>query len=219
MRNDYSSEGLREFDFLDKQEAGLLFGKLDYMLKDGVHFQNTEDQFDYFNFIQENEKSINLYYQRFFGVNLEKGGEDTERYYYLDFNSQNRGSIDQDHRYFLKSEFVIIGFLIHKIIFIDGNIELTSIKKLQETIKRDYEDMKPAIYRLLAKSRKEVVSPDSDKKIDDLVEDALKEFRKIGWVKIDKDFFDVMASFQRLNNIYGDVIADIDNWINQFKEQ
>src|SRR5437016_3268566 len=130
MRNDYLSEGIKEFDFLAKPEAGSLFGKLDYLLKDGVHFQNTEDQFDYFNFIQENEKSLALYYQKFFGVNLEKGGEDTERYFYLDFNSQNRGSIDQDHRYFMKSEFVIIGFLIYKIIFIDKNFELNSIKKL-----------------------------------------------------------------------------------------
>lgn len=218
MRDEHNTE-IDEFEFLYKPEGREIFGKLDYLLKDGVHIQNREGQFHYFAFIRENETSLANYYYRFFGVALDKGGENNEIYYFLNFIDFNRGQIDQDHRYFLKAEFVIIGLLMYKIIFIDKNIELTSVKKLQDTIKRDYEDLKPGIYRLLAKTRKGVISPTGDERIDALVEEALREFRALGWVELNGDYFDVLPAFQRLINIYGDLISNIDHWIEQFKSE
>jgi hypothetical protein len=218
MRDEHYTE-IDDFEFLYKPEAKEVFGKLDYLLKDGVHIQNREGQFQYFDFIHENETSLANYYYRFFGVALDKEGENTETYYFLNFIDFNRGHIEQDHRYFLKAEFVIIGILMYKIIFVDKNIELTSVKKLQDTIKRDYEDLKPGIYRLLAKTRKGVVSQKGDERIDALVEETLREFRTLGWVELDGDYFDVLPAFQRLINIYGDLVSNIDHWIEQFQSE
>lgn len=210
---------IKDFDFLLKPEASDIFGKLDYLLKDGVHIQNREGEYDFFEFIRQNEIGLAHYYYTFFGVRLEKSGENADAFYYLNFTGINRGNISEDHRYFLKSEFVVIGILLYKIVFIDKNIELNSVKRLQETIKRDYEELKPGIYRLLAKARKSVVSQRSDGKIDDLVVDALQEFKRLGWVELDGDYFDTLPAFQRLVNIYGDQVSNIDHWITQFEEE
>jgi hypothetical protein len=206
-------------DFLVAADAPELFGRLDFMLKDGVHFSRGEGQLDYFRFIEENRSSLRAYYQRFFGVSLEEGGEDKDRYFYLDFTGQTRGAFDFDHRQFLKNEYIIIGFLLYKVMFIDKNIELSSVRKFQDMLKRDYEDLKPDLYRLLAKVKRENASPFNDERLDDVVQDALREFHKIGWIRLDEDEFDVYPAFQRLNKIFSDYINDIDNIIKKMSEE
>ena len=215
MGDDHLQSEVTNSSFLGHREAKDIFGKLDYKLKDGVHIQNAETQYELFRFIEENEKSLKLYYFDFFGVNFESSGTGNDRYFYLDFNVNNRGNIDIDHRHFLKSEFVIIGFLIYKIIFIDSNLELTSVKKLQNMIKRDYEELRPGIYKLIAKIRKENVTQLNDEKVDQIVLDALYEFRKVGWVILDDDFFDPLPAFQRITKLYGDYINNIDTWVKE----
>ena len=101
--------------------------------------------------------------------------------------------------------------MIYKIIYIDRNFDLTSIKKLQSTILTDYEELRDYIYRLLAKLRRSNATSLATTKVGDIVLDALKEFKKLGWVIMDEDFFDVMPSFTRLNKVYSD-------YINNFEE-
>ncbi len=206
-------------EFLTARDAPDLFGSLDFMLKDGVHFSQVRGQRDYFRFIEENKNSLVTYYQRYFGVSLVEGGEERERYYYLDFYGQNRGAIDFDHRLFLKNEYIIIGFLLYKVMFIDKNIELSSVGKFQDMLKRDYEELKPDLYRLLAKTKRENALQFNDQKLDDVVMDALREFDKIGWVKLVEDEFDVYPAFQRLNRIFSDYINDIDNIIKKISDE
>jgi hypothetical protein len=206
-------------EFLLAGDAPALFGRLDFMLKDGIHFSQVEGQYEYFRFIDDNEASLRIYYQRFFNIALEAGGEGEDKYYYLDFNGQTRGAFDVDHRLFLKNEYVIIGFLLYKVVFIDKSIELSSVRKLQDTLKRDYEEMKPDLYRLLAKTRRENALQFDDEKLDDVVMDALKEFGKIGWVSLDGDDFDIFPAFHRLSKLFSDYINDIDNIIKKMSEE
>jgi hypothetical protein len=215
MGNDYLQQEITNSSFLEHRDSKTLFGKLDFKLKDGTHIQNAENQYEFFRFIEENEGSLRRYYSDFFGVKLEFGGTGNEKYFYLDFNGSNRGNIDVDHRHFLKNEFVIIAFLIYKIIFIDGNFELTSVKKLQNTIKRDYEELRPGIYKLIAKIKKENVTQLNDEKVDQVVLESLYEFRKVGWITLEDDFFDVLPSFQRITKLYGEYINNIESWIKE----
>jgi len=207
-----------KYDFLHHRDATKLFGTLDFQLKDGVHFQQIEGQFIYFNFIQENEESLLEYYNDFFGVELASGGEGQARYYYLEFNGINRGAIDAEHRAFIKNDFVIVGLLIYKIIFIDKNLELSSVKMLQNMIRRDYEELKPDLYRLLARARKDNPSQMNDERVDDIVRSALSQFSKIGWLTLQDDTFDVHPSFERLNKLYADYINNIDKIIKQMSK-
>ncbi|GGB19939.1 condensin complex protein MksE [Puia dinghuensis] len=206
-------------DFLQSPEAVSLFGELDFKLKDGFHFSKVEGQYDFFRFIEKHEESLLLYYQRYFEVPLQQGGEGDEKYYHLEFTGLTRGAIDVDHRYFLKNEYIIIGLLLYKVIFIDKNIELSSIRKFQEAIKRDYEELRPDLYRLLAKAKKETPSQFSDERLDELILYAFKEFEKIGWVKLDSDDFQLFPAFQRLNKVFGEYINTIDDIIKNWSKE
>jgi hypothetical protein len=199
--------------FYNDADTEELFAILDYQLKDGMHIQDRHHQLALFDFLNRNEKSLIAYYTRYFGVNLSVGGVGKDRYYYLEFNGADRGGIDGEHRYFLKPEYVIIGFLIHKIIFIDRNFEIESVKKLQLTIQTDYEELKDDLYRLLARLRRTSSTELGDNRVAEIVYDALKEFKKLGWVILDEDFFDVMPSFHRLNKIYSDHISNFEELI------
>jgi len=204
-------------DFLYAENAKELFAEIDYLLKDGMHFQKQGNQIRHFNFIDKNIDSLRLYYQDFFDVELSEGGEKPNNYFYLDFYGNSRGNISSRHREILKSEYVIIGFIIYKVIYIDKEIDLDSAQKLKEKIRIEYEDYKPGIYRLIAKSRNTTPGNLNDNTIDTTIQSALEEFRKIGWIELSKDEFSLLPAFDRLIKVYEEYILNIDETLNELK--
>lgn len=204
-------------DFLLDDEAKELFAETDYLLKDGMHFQNQGNQIRHFKYILRNFNSLRSYYRDFFEVLLTEGGESPDNYIYLDFHGNDRGKIMNKHRYILKSEYVIIGLLIYKIIYIDGEIMLDSVQKLKEKIRIDYEDYKPGIYRLIAKSKNLGPGNLNDGVLDSTVQATLQEFKKIGWISLEEDEFNTLPAFDRLVKVYEDHILDIDNTLDALK--
>lgn len=204
-------------DFLYAENTKELFAEIDYLLKDGMHFQKQGNQIRHFNFIDKNIDSLRLYYQDFFDVELSEGGEKPNNYFYLDFYGNSRGNISSRHREILKSEYVIIGFIIYKIIYIDKEIDLDSVQKLKEKIRIEYEDYKPGIYRLIAKSRNTTPGNLNDNTIDNTTQSALEEFRKIGWIELSKDEFSLLPAFDRLIKVYEEYILNIDETLNELK--
>ncbi|NMR36039.1 hypothetical protein HIO71_17810 [Chryseobacterium aquaticum] len=204
-------------DFFKDDNAKELFAEIDYLLKDGMHFQKQGTQIRQFNFIDKNADSLKRYYSHFFEVELTEGGEKPNSYYYLDFHGNNRGNISSKHREILKSEFVIIGFIIYKIIFIDRDIELDSVQKLKEKIRIEYDDYKPGIYKLIAKSKNTTPGNLNDNTIDSTIQSALQEFRKIGWISLNDDEFSPLPAFDRLLSIYEEYILNIDETLNELK--
>ncbi len=204
-------------DFLYAENAKEFFAEIDYLLKDGMHFQKQGNQIRYFNFIDKNIDSLKLYYQIFFDVELSEGGEKPNNYFFLDFYGNSRGNISPRHRETLKSEYVIIGFIIYKIIYIDKEIDLDSVLKLKEKIRIEYEDYKPGIYRLIAKSRNITPGNLNDNAIDNTIQSALEEFRKIGWIELSKDEFGLLPAFDRLIKVYEEYILNIEETLNELK--
>ncbi|WP_047418767.1 hypothetical protein [Cellulophaga sp. Hel_I_12] len=203
--------------FLNHPDTQDLFASLDYMLKDGVHFQREGSQAKYYNYIYSNEDSLRAYYQYLFSVELTFGGTEASGYYFLDFIGSTRGKIDASNRHHMKSEYVIIGFIIYKIFFIDNQIDVVSVKDLQKKIRIDYEGLKPGIYRLIAKSRNTNPGNLNDDAIDATVESALREFKKIGWVTLNDDDFDLLPAFDRLIAIHEDLINNLDETLNELR--
>lgn len=204
-------------DFLYNDSAKELFAEIDYFLKDGMHFQKQGNQIRYFNFIAKNINSLKLYYLDFFNVELTEGGENPNNYFYLDFMGNNRGNISSKHRDILKSEYVIIGFIIYRIFYIDREIDLDSVQKLKEKVRIEYDDYKLGIYRLIAKSRNTTPGNVNDNAIDNCVQSALEEFKKIGWIELNKDEFSLLPAFDRLIRIYEEYILNIDETLNELK--
>lgn len=211
MGNEDQLSAIGPLTFYQDPDVEDIFGKLDLQLKDGMHFQEREHQYQQFYFIKKNFASLEKYYLKFNKVVLSFGGEGSERYYFLDFNGSDRGTIDGDHRYFLRPEYVIVGFMLYKIIFIDRNFDLTSVQQLQRMILTEYEELMEDIYRLLAKLRRSNATTMGNDKVKEIIIDALKEFKKMGWVVMEEDFFDVMPAFARLNKVYGDYINNLED--------
>ena len=215
MANEHTENIMVEF--LNHPDTQDLFAPLDYMLKDGVHFQREGSQAKYYNYIYSNEDSLRAYYQYLFNVELTFGGTEVSGYYFLDFIGSTRGQIDASHRHHMKSEHVIIGFIIYKIFFIDNQIDVVSVKDLQKKIRIDYEGLKPGIYRLIAKSRNTNPGNLNDDAIDATVESTLREFKKIGWVTLNDDEFDLLPAFDRLIAIHEDLINNLDETLNELR--
>ena len=215
MENDHIPE-LKYLDFLKSEDAVTYFGQLDYLLKDGVHFQDYGNQISYYRFLKKYKDSLNLYYERFFGISLKEENEQSDSYFFLDFNTSSRGNIPQAFRENLKNEYIIIGLIMYKILFLEGNVELVSIQKLKETIRNDYQEFKPGLRKLIAQSTVEKDNFDDDEAIDNAIDRALKQFRKLAWLDYKKDTFESRASFHRIISIYEDVIMRIDEIIESY---
>jgi hypothetical protein len=204
-------------DFLYDKNAKFLFAEIDYLLKDGMHFQKQGSQVSNYNFIDSNFHSLKRYYNEFFNVELTEDGEKPNNYFYLDFYGNNRGNISSKHRYILNSESVIIGFIIYKILKIDKEIDLDSVQKLKEKIRIEYEDYKKGLYSLIAKSRNTTPGNLNDNAIDSAIQSTLEEFKKIGWIELEKDEFSPLPALDRLVKIYEEYILNIDETLNELK--
>lgn len=206
------------WSFLMDSEAENYFGKIDYALKNGRHIQQWKEQDWWFRFIVNNEGSMQLYYRKYFGVKLEYGGETTQKYYYLDFMPDSRGNVPLDNRHFLQNEFVIIGLMLYKAVYIDNYIELSSVKAFQRMLRQDYEEFKEGLFRVLAKTRSLNITQMNEGKMDNMVAGAMKAFEKLGWLELQEDTFEILPSFQRLSKLYGDYINNIDEWLKMESE-
>jgi len=215
MGSDNPATKTKAIEFLMDDEAELAFGRLDFAFKNGIHVQRWGEQESWYRFVDKHFESLKAYYQRFFSVQLREGGESINRYFYLDFWPESRGNIPLENRHFFANEFVIVGFMVYKIVYIDQYIELDTLTVLKRMIRQDYEDLKLGLFRTLAKAKNVNTTEMDDEKLDETVEKAMKEFAKIGWVDLEGDHFDLLPSFQRLNTIYQDYITGLDQWLKQ----
>ncbi len=212
MGNFDQKEGVSGYSFLQAPDAQEAVAPIDYAFRNGEHIQLHGKQEFMFRFIESNYESIKTYYRDFYGASVESDGESINKYFYIEILPESRGQIPYFNRYPLPNEYVIIGFLLYKIVFIDGFIELDSISAFQRIVRQDYEELKPGLYRILARVKKPTPTELDDEKVDTIIEKALKEFNKIGWVDLEDDRFEILPSFQRLVKLYGDYINDPKLW-------
>jgi hypothetical protein len=205
------------YTFLDSYHSQQVFSKLDYALKDGVHIQRQGSEPDLYAYLEKYWDRLQPYYRNLFGVRLEKRGEDDQKYYYLDYHSAEQSGIPENHRRQFKNEYVIMGLIIYKIIYFDGNLELNSVSELKKKITLDYEEYEDGLLRLIAKSSEKGKLQADDVEIDNVVDSALNQFVRLGWMERSGDHFEPLASFQRLLYVYEDVIRNIDQIIARYQ--
>lgn len=200
------------YDFLDCNQGKELFALLDYALKDGVHIQNYGKQKDLFLYLCRYYPTLKTYYNNFWGLELEDGGTESERYFYLQVNADKKNRIPQNHKHVLSKEHIIIGLLLYKVYYIDCNLELNSLKKFQKKIRVEYLDLKPGIVRVLAKAKRERATKLNDDKVDSIIKSAFEEFRKMCWISMENDdTFEMLPSFHRLTKEFATTINSIDD--------
>lgn len=223
MENEHSenSELKILYNFLKASNAKEVFGKVDFILKSGTHVQYTHpEQESEYQFINRNFESLGDYYRDFFGVALEKGGEETETYYYLNFEGNNRGAIPTDQRYFLSNESLIIGIFACKVYSIDFNAEESSLATFKKLMRDEYEEYKDDFFRLLAQTKSTYTTGDDEAELDKSVRSAFREFKKLGWVYFkNEEQFVIMPSMERLRKLYADEINGIQQLTQKYQAQ
>ncbi len=215
MENYHLQENV-DYTFLTTQEAISIFADVDYALKSGRHIQKCPSQGKLFAFIKRYYDQLKLYYDNLFGVHLNSEGEGELEYFFIDFFKDRngyyqRGNIPVENREYLAESHLIIAFLLIRMYVLEPRVEKRIlIQDFKIQVLSEYEEYKPHLLRLFAKSEDTKETDYELKSIEDEIEKALKKFNELCWIMIDKntETFEVMPSLNRLLNIFENYIIN-----------
>lgn len=210
MGNDYSENDVNAWDFMVDPQVEKCFSKLDYSLRNGVHIQRNENQMDIFLFLVKHKESLSKYYITLFGLYLNWSGEMGRTYFWLEFRESDRARVPEANRQFLNSEYIIVGILLYKAVYIDGNVGLESMQRIKQALVQGFPEYFQSLKRiLLRKEGKQLSSeatPSEQIEMYPVIEDSLRAFAKLGWVTISGDFVEILPAFDKLILYYEEYI-------------
>lgn len=215
MENYHLQENVN-YTFLTTQEAISIFADVDYALKSGRHIQKCPSQGKLFAFIKRYYDQLKSYYDNLFGIHLNSEGEGELEYFFIDFFKDRngyyqRGNIPVENREYLAESHLIIAFLLIRMYVLEPRVEKRIlIQDFKIQVLSEYEEYKPHLLRLFAKSEDTKETDYELKSIEDEIEKALKKFNELCWIMIDKntETFEVMPSLNRLLNIFENYIIN-----------
>lgn len=215
MENYHLQENV-DYTFLTTQEAISIFADVDYALKSGRHIQKCPSQGKLFAFIKRYYDQLKSYYDNLFGIHLNSEGEGELEYFFIDFFKDRngyyqRGNIPVENREYLAESHLIIAFLLIRMYVLEPRVEKRIlIQDFKIQVLSKYEEYKPHLLRLFAKSEDTKETDYELKSIEDEIEKALKKFNELCWIMIDKntETFEVMPSLNRLLNIFENYIIN-----------
>jgi hypothetical protein len=207
------------FAFLKHPDAKELFAPLDYALKNGKHIQKQSQPTGTFNYIGREFESLHAYYKDYFGLYLRNEGQDSEQYFFIDFQKDyngnvSRGKIPIENREYLKDEYILVALLLIRLYIIDFVPEYRhTVDEFKKRLLRDYDEYKFALFRLLVDSEDAESSSIEEDAIGGVINRALKEFHKIGWIEMNDETndFEIMPSCKRLLSVYEESIQNIES--------
>lgn len=215
MENYHLQENV-DYTFLTTQEAISIFADVDYALKSGRHIQKCPSQGKLFAFIKRYYDQLKSYYDNLFGIHLNSEGEGELEYFFIDFFKDRngyyqRGNIPVENREYLVESHLIIAFLLIRMYVLEPRVEKRIlIQDFKIQVLSEYEEYKPHLLRLFAKSEDTKETDYELKSIEDEIEKALKKFNELCWIMIDKntETFEIMPSLNRLLNIFENYIIN-----------
>lgn len=215
MENYHLQENV-DYTFLTTQEAISIFADVDYALKSGRHIQKCPSQGKLFAFIKKYYDQLKSYYDNLFGIHLNSEGEGELEYFFIDFFKDRngyyqRGNIPVENREYLAESHLIIAFLLIRMYVLEPRVEnRILIQDFKIQVLSEYEEYKPHLLRLFAKSEDTKETDYELKSIEDEIEKALKKFNELCWIMIDKntETFEIMPSLNRLLNIFENYIIN-----------
>jgi chromosome condensin MukBEF MukE localization factor len=212
MENNSLQENVN-YTFLTTQEAISIFADVDYALKNGKHIQKCSSQSKQFAFVWQYYTQLKLYYDKLFNIHLNREGEGDLEYFFIDFFKDGngyyqRGSIPAEREYLSESH-LIIAFLLIRMYILEPRTETRiPIQDFKVQVLLEYEEYKPHLLRLFAKSEDMGETDYELKSIEDEIDKALKKFNDVCWILIDKsaETFEIMPSLNRLLNMFENYI-------------
>ena len=157
MENYHLQENV-DYTFLTTQEAISIFADVDYALKSGRHIQKCPSQGKLFAFIKRYYDQLKSYYDNLFDIHLNSEGEGELEYFFIDFFKDRngyyqRGNIPVENREYLAESHLIIAFLLIRMYVLEPRVEKRIlIQDFKIQVLSEYEEYKPHLLRLFAKS-------------------------------------------------------------------
>ena len=215
MEDDYLQENVG-YAFLTTQEAISIFADVDYALKSGKHIQKCPSQGKQFAFVGKYYDKLKSYYDNLFDIHLNREGEGDLEYFFIDFFKDGngyyqRGNIPVENREYLAESHLIIAFLLIRMYVLEPRAESRIlIQDFKVQVLSEYEEYKPHLLRLFAKSEDTEETDYELKSIEDEMDKALKKFNDLCWIMIDKstETFEIMPSLNRLLNMFENYIIN-----------
>lgn len=215
MENYHLQENV-DYTFLTTQEAISIFADVDYALKSGKHIQKCPSQGKQFAFVGKYYDKLKSYYDNLFDIHLNREGEGDLEYFFIDFFKDGngyyqRGNIPVENREYLAESHLIIAFLLIRMYVLEPRAESRIlIQDFKVQVLSEYEEYKPHLLRLFAKSEDTEETDYELKSIEDEMDKALKKFNDLCWIMIDKstETFEIMPSLNRLLNMFENYIIN-----------
>jgi hypothetical protein len=207
------------YPFLADKEVGKWFAKVDYYLRAGTHIQREfPTPAGIYRFLDKHYESLKPYYAELFEMILCKAGSEWQAYFYIDFQEGSRGKLpnDNQYRYYLRTEFILIGLIFFKLYKIDGNIDLLRISEFIDRLYAEYDELYQKLQRLVTSLNQDGGSDLNDGRLNQIVIKAFDEFEALGWISrepADRDLFTYQPSFERLRRLYYPQIENLDELI------
>lgn len=153
----------------------------------------------------------------FFSLSLQSGGQGDQEYFFIERNNDEANQIPSNSKNRLKPEFLIIGIFLCKLFYIDFS-EIETVTNFKKALKEEYEPFKADFYRLFAYSKSNKYTTADDEAVEQQVDKAFREFDRLGWIKLEEDYFEIMPSLERLRLLYENEIRHIDDFMRSEEE-
>ncbi len=210
------------FGFLATEDSRTYFAKLDIALKSGRHIQNYEPDVSLYGYLETYYAELQNYYETLFQLELGKGSQDHDDYYYLSLREDERGKIPSGMLQEIEGADIILGLLLLKY-YHEKYLEIEKILTFDSFLDLLFEpEWKDDFLRLFTKGTEENYNSRDNKKLQSRLRATLGRFEKLGWIRTveaeESESFVLMPSLGRLETMYGNDIASYFNNANPSKE-
>jgi hypothetical protein len=206
----------KTFEFLSTDSSQKYFAESDFALRQGRHIQNFGSDGKLFDYIDGYfDEGLAEYYRLLFGVVLKRelNTYTNEKYYFLDFNEEDKGKFGQNRSKELDLWQLIFGLLLINF-FYEKYFESSQTVTKEELDKVIYEGPNNIFWKKhLFGEYKENYTPKERLEADAKILKTIREFERMGWVNRSdkKEFdFDVLPAIDRLVKMYKSEIENID---------
>ncbi|MBG6187517.1 chromosome partition protein MukE [Flavobacterium sp. CAN_S2] len=213
-----------DFSFLSEEAVQNHFADLNIELLKGAHIQ--KDAFYLFSLLQDKERDLQHYYISLYGLELTRGANGNETYYYLDFTEQGKGKLSKQERYReLSTLNIVMGILLLKMYY-DKYFDFQKIIHWTD-IEQQINDSENStnLKSMFFEEQREFYSEAEWLQVKKRIGNCLKEFEVLGWItRIPSQSqetlsFSIKESIHRFAKLYENELVHFDEFVNAYQKQ
>lgn len=185
------------------------FAEADNLLRSGMHIQNHKSQRKIYDFIEDNNEALGIYYDRLYKAKLNTQPTVDNKYFYLDGTDAQNKTLNKVKLNQEATLFAIFLYWLHKV---EKQFSFNLTKtELIEILNTNHRIKQPIQKIFFGTDKEDTLSV--QKTLENWIGNSLRQLVKLGWVYFpdDDEKFEILPAFQRIEIIYRDLIYNIDS--------